>query len=121
MRTCKMEFARAGRRTRLNRWQGVCRVTRLSVWVVWLALLDCVLFIAVWAFDGVESAHGIHTWYGLPVYLLTALCGLLLAIWGFVALTRGSSDQLRHASTCVVLSMVPGCAALIFVLSHLHA
>lgn len=102
--------------------KGGYDVTRMSVWTVWLALIDCVVFIAIWAFNRVQAARAVHIpWYGHALYFAAALCGFGLAIWGFIALTRGGQLQLRRASACVLLSMVPGCAALIFLLSHLNA
>lgn len=93
---------------------------RISGWAVWATLVDCALFIWSWGDDTVRLTRHQAVWPTLyAMYWITGVLGILFAIWGFLALTRGGPTQIRRATACVLFSMVPGCVALMTVLSTL--
>lgn len=100
---------------------GVFRL-RVPVWMIVLSILDCVVFITVWLWRAMGAAlqHAVPT--GLtPAYYIFGYLGLVLGIFGFIALGRllheAISDGLQRAILCVLFAMVPGCAAVVSLLS----
>lgn len=93
---------------------------KMSLAWVWIALLDLFAFVWAWGWDALRAANhqpslsGIHT-----VYFVTAFIGLLVAIYAFTVLIRGGNRQLTRSTVCILLSLIPGCSALIMLLSQL--
>ena len=82
-------------------------------WIV-AAVVDLVVF----ATTGVALALNLHAPEALRiVYQVSCYLGLILAVFGFIRLTRGGEAALRRASLVVVLVFIPGCAALITILT----
>lgn len=58
-----------------------------------------------------------------PLYYITAYLGLILGIYGFIALGRllreAISDGLQPAILCVLFATAPGCAAVVSLLTLL--
>ncbi|MDQ0190514.1 hypothetical protein JI721_13640 [Alicyclobacillus cycloheptanicus] len=94
---------------------------RMSSVTVWAAVLDCALFLWAFSDDVVRQTRHVRVLPALELlYWVTGVAGMVLAVWGFLALTRGGPLQLRKASACVLFAMIPACAALIGILSRLQ-
>jgi len=83
-----------------------------------MTVVDCVAFLAAWVVDGVWKAAKIKLPPGTEtLYWVTAVLGLILSVYGFIALTKGGQKQLSKSTVVILFALIPGCAALIRTLS----
>ena len=97
---------------------------RVPVWLIVLSIVDCVAFIAVWAWRATDRAYQIAVpWFINPLYQVTADIGLVIGIYGFIKLGRllhdAQADGLQPAILCVLFALVPGCAAIVVLLTFI--
>ncbi|MCL6452492.1 MAG: hypothetical protein K6T78_02565 [Alicyclobacillus sp.] len=90
---------------------------KLPRWTAWVALFDCLLFLA----GDVGRVYAPPAWMsGVRVgYWLSVWLGVVLAVAGFLALTRGGASQLKRSVTCVLFAMMPACVGLVTVLARI--
>lgn len=108
---------------------------RVSRSVTWLSVVDLVVFAATYG-ERVLVLH--RTADPLRfLYWISVWAGLVLAVYGFVALTRGgfisgagqrvseshgkpaSQTQLKRCVLCILFAFIPACVALVTLLGHI--
>lgn len=95
---------------------------RVPVWLIVVSILDCIAFTADWFWKATGHAYRLALpWYVSPIYLVTAAIGLLIGVYGFIQLGKllhdARSDGLQSAIVCVLFATLPGCAAIVVLLT----
>jgi hypothetical protein len=90
----------------------------MSKHFVWLSLVDFFVFLGAWVLRNTLNPAVPSTLVQV-VYWVTAFAGLMLAVYGFLALTRGRSELMSRSILCILFALVPGIVGLVGILSHL--